>query len=88
MDKQIVKSELETSDSLLTLEINVRDKDFKQFLEEPDKYVVVAPVNMDDKPLLISLDNIDLDKPLEFDKDLGLGESQEIDMDLDLDLER
>lgn len=88
MDKQIVESELETSDSLLTLEINVRDKDFKQFLEEPDKYVVVAPVNMDDKPLLISLDNIDLDKPLEFDKDLGLGESQEIDMDLDLDLER
>ncbi|MGV3096892.1 hypothetical protein, partial [Staphylococcus borealis] len=60
----------------------------KQFLEEPDKYIVVAPVNMDDKPLLISLDNIDLDKPLEFDKDLGLGESQEIDMDLDLDLER
>lgn len=88
MDKQIVESELETSDSLLTLEINVQDKDFKQFLEEPDKYIVVAPVNMDDKPLLISLDNIDLDKPLEFDKDLGLGESQEIDMDLDLDLER
>ncbi|MGV3096896.1 MobV family relaxase, partial [Staphylococcus borealis] len=53
MDKQIVESELETSDSLLTLEINVQDKDFKQFLEEPDKYIVVAPVNMDDKPLLI-----------------------------------
>lgn len=88
MDKQIVESELETSDSLLTLEINVRDKDFKQFLEEPNKYIVVAPMDMDDKPFLISLDDIDLDKPLEFDKDLGLGESQGIDMDLDLDLER
>ncbi|EOD4453870.1 TPA: plasmid recombination protein [Staphylococcus aureus] len=88
MENQIVESELETSDSLLTLEINVSDKDFKQFLEEPDKYIVVAPVDMDDKPFLVSLDDIDLDKPLEFDKDLGLGESQEIDMDLDLDVER
>lgn len=88
MDKQIVESELETSDSLLTLEINVRDKDFKQFLEEPDKYIVVAPLNMDDNPFLISLDDIDLDKPLEFDKDLGLGESHELDMDFDLELER
>ncbi|HEA0073576.1 TPA: plasmid recombination protein [Staphylococcus aureus] len=88
MDKQIVESELETSDSLLTLEINVRDKDFKQFLDEPDKYIVVAPVDMDDKPFLVSLDDIDLDKPLEFDKDLGLGESRELDMDFDLELER
>ncbi|MCI2785372.1 hypothetical protein FH181_12975, partial [Staphylococcus warneri] len=85
MENQIVESELETSDSLLTLEINVSDKDFKQFLEEPDKYIVVAPVDMDGKPFLISLDDIDLDKPLEFDKDLGLGESQEIDMDLNLE---
>ncbi|EMO8620599.1 plasmid recombination protein [Staphylococcus aureus] len=85
MENQIVESELETSDSLLTLEIDVSDKDFKQFLEEPDKYIVVAPVDMDGKPFLISLDDIDLDKPLEFDKDLGLGESQEIDMDLNLE---
>lgn len=40
---------------------------------------------MDGKPFLISLDDIDLDKPLEFDKNLGLGESQEIDMDLNLE---
>lgn len=85
MENQIVESELETSDSLLTLEIDVSDKDFKQFLEEPDKYIVVAPVDMDGKPFLISLDDIDLDKPLEFDKNLGLGESQEIDMDLNLE---
>lgn len=85
MENQIIESELETSDSLLTLEIDVSDKDFKQFLEEPDKYIVVAPVDMDGKPFLISLDDIDLDKPLEFDKNLGLGESQEIDMDLNLE---
>ncbi|MDN8929573.1 hypothetical protein Q0O64_14935, partial [Staphylococcus aureus] len=69
-------------------EINVRDKDFKQFLEEPDKYIVVAPMDMGDKPFLVSLDDIDLDKPLEFDEDLGLGESHELDMDFDLELER
>ncbi|WP_312583478.1 hypothetical protein, partial [Staphylococcus aureus] len=61
MDKQIVESELETSDSLLTIEINVRDKYFKQFLEEPDNYIVVAPMDIGDKPFLVSLDDIDLD---------------------------
>lgn len=90
MDKQTLGAELETSDSLLTLEFDLDDKEFDDFLIDPDKYIVVAPMIMEDKPFLLSLDDITLDKPLEFDKDLGLGESQEIDMDLglDIDLER
>ncbi|MGO4027241.1 hypothetical protein AB2L37_15065, partial [Staphylococcus pseudintermedius] len=90
MDKQTLGAELETSDSLLTLEFDLDDKEFDDFLIDPDKYIVVAPMSMEDKPFLLSLDDITLDKPLEFDKDLGLGESQEIDMDLglDIDLER
>ncbi|WP_064496355.1 MobV family relaxase [Streptococcus pseudopneumoniae] len=88
MDKQTLGAELETSDSLLTLEFDLDDKEFDDFLIDPDKYIVVAPMSMEDKPFLLSLDDIKLDKPLEFDKDLGLGESHELDMDFDLDLER
>ncbi|MBM6012940.1 hypothetical protein H6L84_11720, partial [Staphylococcus epidermidis] len=86
MDKQTLGAELETSDSLLTLEFDMNDKEFDDFLIDPDKYIVVAPMSMEDKPFLLSLDDITLDKPLEFDKDLGLGKTQ--DLDLNLDLER
>ena len=88
MDKQTLGAELETSDSLLTLEFDMNDKEFDDFLIDPDKYIVVAPMSMEDKPFLLSLDDITLDKPLEFDKDLGLGKTQDLDLNLDLDLER
>ena len=88
MDKQTLGAELETSDSLLTLEFDMNDKEFDDFLIDPDKYIVVAPMSMEDKPFLLSLDDIKLDKPLEFDKDLGLGKTQDLDLNLDLDLER
>ncbi|EZX92948.1 hypothetical protein V086_02654, partial [Staphylococcus aureus GD2010-090] len=58
------------------------------YLNQPEKYMMVVPMSMDDEPLFMSIDDIDLDKPLEFDKDLGIGDSQEIDIDLGLDLER
>lgn len=88
MDKQLLEAELETSDSLLTLEIDMSDGGFDEYLEEPEKYVVFAPKNNESEAFLKSLDEIDLTKPLEFDKDLGLGSSQELDIDFGLDLER
>ncbi|HDR3228615.1 MobV family relaxase [Staphylococcus aureus] len=88
MDKQIIESELETSEGFLSIEIDLSDEDFKAYLEEPEKYIVALPVTMDEESIFVSLEDIELDKPLEFDKDLGLGESHELDMEFDLELER
>ncbi|HHC7439071.1 TPA: MobV family relaxase [Staphylococcus aureus] len=88
MDKRIIESELETSEGFLSIEIDLNDEDFKAYLEEPEKYIVALPVTMDEESIFVSLEDIELDKPLEFDKDLGLGESHELNMDFDLELER
>lgn len=88
MDKRIIESELETSEGFLSIEIDLSDEDFKAYLKEPEKYIVALPVTMDEESIFVSLEDIELDKPLEFDKDLGLGESHELDMEFDLELER
>lgn len=88
MDKQVIEAEFESMNGVFTKEVNVSDEKFMEYLNQPEKYMMVVPMSMDDEPLFMSIDDIDLDKPLEFDKDLGIGDSQEIDIDLGLDLER
>ncbi|MEG3216438.1 MobV family relaxase [Staphylococcus aureus] len=88
MDKQVIEAEFESMNGVFTKEVNVSHEKFMEYLNQPEKYMMVVPMSMDDEPLFMSIDDIDLDKPLEFDKDLGIGDSQEIDIDLGLDLER
>ncbi|WP_312583170.1 hypothetical protein, partial [Staphylococcus aureus] len=66
---------------VFTKEFNVRDEKLMAYLTQPETSRLVVPMSMEDEPLFMSIDDIELDKPLEFDKELGIGDSQDLDID-------